>query len=106
MLGAVIDGPGAMVGLKDFVDRFTPKFTIGALMDPNTSSTFGQWGPRRLLVPQVYLVDKGGNIVGQFMGSDGIFEGDKIGQLRAAVNHMMGADGSSKPVAAAVVKKK
>ena len=104
VLGCTIDETG-LVGLKTYVENYHPAFPIGALDGP-TSSNFGQWGPRRLLVPQVYLIDKASNVVGQFMGSDGLFEGDKMANLRAAINHMMGLDGASKSTATPVAKKK
>ena len=86
------------MALKDYVDRFVPEFTIGA-MDQNNTVTFGQWGPRRLLVPQLFLIDKTGLIQGQFMGSDTMFEGDKVGNLRAAVSHLINPPKSTTPVA-------
>ena len=104
MLGCTIDESG-LIGLKNYVEGYHPAFPMGAL-DAPTSASFGQWGPRRLLVPQVYLIDKGTNVVAQFMGSDGLFEGDKQANLRAAVNHMLGVGGPSKPPAVPVAKKK
>lgn len=106
-MGCTIDEIG-LVGLKNFVDGYHPEFPIGALDGP-TSQSFGQWGPRRLLVPQVYMIDKGTNVTGQFMGSDVLFEGDRVGNLRAAINHMIGVGGPSKqlsPVKNPVAKKK
>ena len=87
VLAGTIDTTG-LAGLRDFVERFKPQFTIGA-MDGNSTTAFGQWGPRRLLVPQLFLIDKAGVVQGQFMGTDTIFEDDKVANLRAAVIRMM-----------------
>ena len=103
VVGGTIDTTG-VAGLLDFVERFHPMFPIGA-MDPNNTAVFGQWGPKRLLVPQLFLIDKAGAVQGQFMGSDSMFEGDKMANLRAAINHMMGLGGPSKQVPPAVKKK-
>ena len=96
-MGVTIDGAGGLVSLPDFVERFRPAFPIGALLDQNAITNFGQWGPRRPFVPQIYMVDKGGNVTGQFMGTDSLFEGDKQGNLSAAINHMLGLGGATKP---------
>ena len=103
VVGGTIDTTG-LVGLQDYVQRFQPGFAIGA-MDPSNTTVFGQWGPRRLLVPQLFLIDKNGVIQGQFMGSDTMFEGDKQANLRAAINHMMGLGGASKHLTPVVKKK-
>jgi len=97
VVGGTID-PTGLPALQDFVSRFNPQFAIGA-MDQNITVTFGQWGPRRLLVPQLFLIDKSGVIQGQFMGSDTLFEGDKVANLRASVNHLIGTGGTTKQAA-------
>lgn len=104
VLGGTIDQTG-MAALQEFVQRYHPMFPIGAVA-PGLMGVFGQYGPQtRLLVPMVVLVDQAGVIRGQFMGSDSLFEGDKMGNLRAAINHMMGFGGASKPTASTPVKK-
>ena len=102
VVGGTID-PTGLAGLQDYVTRFDPEFAIGAMDEKNTA-VFGQWGPRRLLVPQLFLIDKNGIVQGQFMGSDTLFDGDKVGNLRAAVNHMIGLGGASKQGAPAANK--
>ena len=101
MLGCTIDYPSGLLALHDYVERFTPQFPIGAL-DQATVNSFGHW-TRRPYVPQVYLIDKAGVIRGQFMGTDGILEGDQRANLRAAINHLMGVSGGG---STPVVKKK
>ena len=81
--------PKGIIALGGFVDHYPVHFTIGAT-DGTKTAEFGQWGPRRLLVPQLFLIDKAGVVQGQFMGADSIFEGDRVGALRAAINKMMG----------------
>jgi hypothetical protein len=85
-----------MAALQEFVERFHPTFPIGA-MDPNQIAIFGQWGPRRTFVPMVYLIDKTGTVRSQYMGSDaGLFEGDQLVNLRAAIDKLIAPAGAAK----------
>lgn len=93
VVGGTID-PSGLVGLQDYVERFRPMFPIGA-MDQATINSFGQWGPKRTLVPMLFLIDKNGVVQGQFMGGEPIFEGDKVGNLRTVINHMMSSSANA-----------
>ena len=77
------------MALQDFVTRFHPGFLIGA-MDPQQVSVFGQYGPQtRTYVPMLFLIDRAGVVQGQFLGSDTLFQGDAIGNLRASLNFLL-----------------
>jgi peroxiredoxin len=81
-------GPAGLASNTEFVERFSPQFPIGA-MDQETLNAFGQWGPKRTYMPQVFFLDKAGVIQAQFMGSDGFFEGDTLTNTRDAVKRML-----------------
>ena len=103
VIGGTID-PSGLVGLQDYVERFRPMFPIGA-MDQATINSFGQWGPKRTLVPMIFLIDKNGVVQGQFMGGEAIFEGDQAGNLRTVINHMISAASTAGKKPAANSKK-
>ena len=93
--------------LPTALKRFTPMFPIGA-MDHNQMEPFAQWGmARRPFMPQVFFIDKAGNVQAQFMGGDSFFEGDTVSNVRATLQHVMsgGATTSTAKKAPATAKK-
>jgi thiol-disulfide isomerase/thioredoxin len=95
-LGGIFDGTRTL-SVADYVKRFKPSFPVGT-MEESSLLSFGQYGrDKPSYYPMMFFIDRWGTLRTQYMGSEALFQGDELANIRGEVSRLV----AMKPVAVA-----